>query len=292
MKTPYTRFFWSDWIADTSHLDLMQKGAYMSLLEYVYQHSRPLPGDLVKVYRICHATSPTEQQSIRHILEEYFTPFKDVELGQQYRHLRAEREIEWAQSSRQQAVEAGRKGASKRWGKHGDPNGDPNGDPTSDPNSNQNQNQNQNQNHSHNHNQNHEEEILSTESCRAKAATSPKKLPPMEDVEKILEHLNARTGQNFRARNHKREPTKNAQSVRERLAEYDMETCLRVIDKKVADWQGGEMEQYLRPGTLFRREKFEQYAGQVAQPQRQYGDFLNDDDGNTGNVFEGKWSKA
>jgi uncharacterized protein YdaU (DUF1376 family) len=116
MKPPYTRFFWSDWIADTSHLDLMQRGAYMALLEYVYQHRRPLPGDFDRIYRICHAITPTEQNSIRHVLGEYFKPFEDPEHGQVFRHLRAEREIEWSDRQHQEAVIQGAIGAWMRWG--------------------------------------------------------------------------------------------------------------------------------------------------------------------------------
>ena len=114
-KTAYTRFFWSDWIADTSHLDLMQVGAYMRLLEYVYQHARPLPGDLDKIYRICHATSPTEQTAIRQIMSEYFKPFEDPEHGPQFRHLRAEREIEWAADASERNSERARTAARARW---------------------------------------------------------------------------------------------------------------------------------------------------------------------------------
>ena len=147
-KTPYVRFYWSDWIADTSHLDLMQLGAYMRLLEHVYQHGRPLPGNMEKLFRICHATSPTEQTAIRGILTEYFVPFDDSEHGPQWRHLRAEREMEWASKSHQAKVDGGRLGARRRWESQdgdGSPNGSPNGSPIGSANGSPCSNQNQNQ---------------------------------------------------------------------------------------------------------------------------------------------------
>jgi uncharacterized protein YdaU (DUF1376 family) len=115
-KTPYVRFFWSDWIADTSHLDLMQLGAYMRLLEFVYQHGRPLPGDMEKVYRICHAMSASEQAAIKTVLHEYFKPFDDPEHGLLFRHFRAEREMEWAETAQTAKIDRGIKGAAGKWG--------------------------------------------------------------------------------------------------------------------------------------------------------------------------------
>ena len=97
-KTPYVRFFWSDWIADTAHLDLMQLGAYMRLLEYVYQHSRPIPGDMERVYRIFNAATQEEKTAIREVLEEFFK--QSIENGiPVYRHSRAEREMQWSEAA-------------------------------------------------------------------------------------------------------------------------------------------------------------------------------------------------
>jgi uncharacterized protein YdaU (DUF1376 family) len=147
-SVPYVRFFWSDWIADTSHLDLMQLGAYMRLLEHVYQHGRPLPGDIQRVFRICHATSATEQETIRGILAEYFQPFEDPEHGPQWRHLRAEREIEWSQKAHASRVNKALLAAGARWSQANDaPSNAPSMSQafTKQCSSNANQNQNQNQ---------------------------------------------------------------------------------------------------------------------------------------------------
>jgi uncharacterized protein YdaU (DUF1376 family) len=115
-KAAYTRFFWGDWNADTMHLDLMQLGAYMKLLGYIYQHQRALPGDMDKVYRLCHATSPTEQNAIRQVLAEFFLATEDPEYGPVYRHLRAEREIEWTKNTIATNRERATIAANTRWG--------------------------------------------------------------------------------------------------------------------------------------------------------------------------------
>jgi uncharacterized protein YdaU (DUF1376 family) len=117
--TPWVRWFWSDYNADTAHLDLMQLGAYQRLLGYIYQRGQPLPGDLDKVNRLCHATSAMEQTAIRQVLDEYFIPDEDPERGVCFRHLRAEREMEEAKAFQQSK----RVGALKtNWARYGDEN--------------------------------------------------------------------------------------------------------------------------------------------------------------------------
>jgi hypothetical protein len=39
----------------------------------------------------------------------------------------------------------------------------------------------------------------------------------------------------------------------------DVAGVLKMIDRQVAKWKGTEMEQYLRPSTLFRASKFNEY---------------------------------
>ena len=92
--TTWVRWFWSDYNADTAHLDLMQLGAYQRLLGYIYQRRQPLPGDLDKIYRLAHATSAMEQTAVQQVLTEYFIHDTDPERGNCWRHLRAERELE------------------------------------------------------------------------------------------------------------------------------------------------------------------------------------------------------
>lgn len=79
-------------------------------------------------------------------------------------------------------------------------------------------------------------------------------------VGQIVEHLNAAAGTKYRTRS---DSTKRA--IHARLAEgYVISDFITVIDKKVTEWKGTEMEKYLRPQTLFGT-KFESYLNQPCQ---------------------------
>ena len=49
---------------------------------------------------------------------------------------------------------------------------------------------------------------------------------------------------------------------------FTLEDFFTVIDKKVAEWRGTDMEKYLRPSTLFGT-KFESYLNQCDKPSRE-----------------------
>lgn len=80
-------------------------------------------------------------------------------------------------------------------------------------------------------------------------------------IKEIVEYLNLKTKKNFKA------TTKATQRhINARLEEgYSPEDFKVVIDKKVREWQGTEMDQYLRPETLFGT-KFEGYLNQSDKP--------------------------
>lgn len=75
------------------------------------------------------------------------------------------------------------------------------------------------------------------------------------DIEKILSHLNKKTGSNYQTRN---------QTVKKLIEKhiksgYEVEDFLTVIEKKCLEWGKDEkMKKYIRPVTLF-GSKFEQY---------------------------------
>lgn len=72
-------------------------------------------------------------------------------------------------------------------------------------------------------------------------------------AERILAHLNAQTGRDFRPLPATLAP------IRARLREGATEDeCRGVVDRQVAAWAGGDMAKYLRPMTLF-GSKFESY---------------------------------
>ncbi len=109
-KTPWTRMFWSDFAADTYHLDPMHLGIYMKLLLFMYQHARALPSEKRMLAKICGASSDTEQLVINEVINEYFHPFEDPEHGLVYRHHRVEREIEHAWNTQESYKRRGAKG--------------------------------------------------------------------------------------------------------------------------------------------------------------------------------------
>ena len=94
---------------------------------------------------------------------------------------------------------------------------------------------------------------------------SPTKYPFKE----IIEHLNQKSGKNYRY------SSKATQKhIKARIKEgFTLEDFKRVIDWKVSKWIGTDMEQYLRPETLFGT-KFESYlneapAARAAEPVSQ-----------------------
>lgn len=81
----------------------------------------------------------------------------------------------------------------------------------------------------------------------------------------IIAHLNTRAGTNYRATS-----KATQEHIKARLSEgYTVEDFYTVIDKKCEEWLGTKMEQYLRPSTLFNREKFESYLNApISKPEK------------------------
>jgi uncharacterized phage protein (TIGR02220 family) len=74
------------------------------------------------------------------------------------------------------------------------------------------------------------------------------------NIASVVAYLNEKAGTSYRASS-----KATARHIEARLNEgYTLKDFFAVIDKKVAEWKGGEMEKYLRPETLF-GSKFEGY---------------------------------
>ncbi len=70
----------------------------------------------------------------------------------------------------------------------------------------------------------------------------------------VLDYLNEKAGTGYKASS-----KASQQHINARLAEgFTLDDFKLVIDKKCAEWMGGEFEKYLRPSTLF-GSKFENY---------------------------------
>ncbi len=87
-----------------------------------------------------------------------------------------------------------------------------------------------------------------------------------EPAKKIITYLNEKSGKNFRP------VESNLKFVQARLHEGHSDEDIRwVVDVKVSEWKGGDMDKYLRPSTLFCAEKFNQYIGEkTTKPRNEF----------------------
>ena len=70
---------------------------------------------------------------------------------------------------------------------------------------------------------------------------------------------------------------------------YSLDDFKQVIEKKVNEWKGTEMEKYLRPETLFGT-KFENYLNQKIAKKKQAEDIITH--GHTESEYEARMRKA
>jgi uncharacterized protein YdaU (DUF1376 family) len=61
-----------DYAEATSHLTMIEDGAYSRLIRKYYATEKPLPADIAKVQRLVNARSRAEKQAVRDVLEEFF----------------------------------------------------------------------------------------------------------------------------------------------------------------------------------------------------------------------------
>lgn len=88
----------------------------------------------------------------------------------------------------------------------------------------------------------------------------------------IIEHLNKRTGSNYK---HTTESTR--QKINARLNEgYNLDDFIVVIDKKCVEWMNTDMQKYLRPETLFGT-KFESYLNAPVSKKEDLRNLVSDD---------------
>ena len=97
------------------------------------------------------------------------------------------------------------------------------------------------------------------------------------EINEVVQHLNAKAGTNYRPSSASTQRHLNA-----RFAEgFTVADCKSVIDKKCAEWKGTEFEKFLRPETLF-GSKFESYLNAQAhsrgRPQQPAHSSINMED--------------
>lgn len=101
------------------------------------------------------------------------------------------------------------------------------------------------------------EEIREKDRERKRIARAKKKNDGTDDkVTEIVAYLNEVCGTNYRATS-----AQTQKNINGRLSEgFTVDDFKLVIDAKAQEWKGTDMEQYLRPDTLFRPTKFESYV--------------------------------
>lgn len=86
-----------------------------------------------------------------------------------------------------------------------------------------------------------------------------------EFITKVIEYLNQEAGTSFIAKY----PSSNATLILARRDELSVsiDDFFRVIKNKCLAWKGNDMEQYLRPKTLFNKTNFSNYLGEKQRSQ-------------------------
>lgn len=112
-----------DYARDTSHLSMIEDGAYTRLLDAYFSREGPLPESKATMYRICRAMTPEEQLAVDLVLKGFFSLQQDG-----YHNKRADRELLRRSNKHSTLSESGALGAAKRWNKNkldGQANGHP-----------------------------------------------------------------------------------------------------------------------------------------------------------------------
>lgn len=68
----YPRYV-GDYQRKTSHLSLVEHGAYTLLLDHYYSTEKPLPASASVLHRVCRAFAPEEQAAVQSVVDQFFT---------------------------------------------------------------------------------------------------------------------------------------------------------------------------------------------------------------------------
>ena len=229
-----------DYDQATRHLSFVEDAAYCRLIRKYYADEGPLPKDLKKVQKLIAARTKEEKSAVETVLEEFFTLEEDG-----WHQKRCDEELEVARVKAERNRQVGKLGGRPRKVEtQTEPTGNPDGYETETQTvSEKNPSQTPDTRH-----QTKEENTMSGK-------------PDDAGAREVLTYLNEQAGKGYR------EVETNLKLIRAKLASgATVEDCKAVIDAKVAEWGNKpEMEQYLRPETLFGARKFEQYLGQLTQ---------------------------
>ncbi len=108
---PWYAFYPDAYERDTSHLSLMQEGAYRRLLDHYYKTENALPVDPVSLYRMCRVSTQAERAALNSVLAEFFYLGSDG----RYHNKRADEEIQKAVEISAKRSDAANKRHSKTY---------------------------------------------------------------------------------------------------------------------------------------------------------------------------------
>jgi len=100
----------------------------------------------------------------------------------------------------------------------------------------------------------------------AKKKRMPKYDPVLKaKAEEVMGFLNEEVGKNFDAYLANGQPTHGLIAIMGRMKDFGIgvRVCRGLIGRKYREWKGTDMETYLRPATLFGKEKFQTYLGEM-----------------------------
>ena len=106
----YYPFHIGDYVSATRHLSWEEDAAYRRLLDTYYVQEKPLPADLRAVCRLVLATTDSQREAVRVVLDEFFELTEDGWINS-----RADAEIHAMREKQQKQ----RDKANKRWHKQG-----------------------------------------------------------------------------------------------------------------------------------------------------------------------------
>lgn len=222
-----------DYLRDTAHLTPLEDGIYRRLLDVYYASEKPLPQETQWVCKLVRARTTDEIDAVVEVLRQYFTKTPDgwhnkradVEIRAHYRRVKA-------------AKDNGKKGGRPKnpVGLREKPSGLAKSTLVHNP-SESSQNQ------------------IQTQSIKSIVGLKPNHA----DAALVLAYLNEKAGREFKPLNG------SISDIASRLKEgATVEDCKAVIDRKVSEWGGGDMDKYLRPKTLFSAKNFANYQGESA----------------------------
>lgn len=238
MERPWMPFYVNDYSGDTALLSLPQHGAFCLLLMH-YWTLEELPADLPQLHRLCRCFTDEDKEAVTYVVGKYFSAVDGM-----LRNKRMDEEIKKAKEIAAKRSELGKKGNAIKHARNSERNSEDLATAKGIANASQTGSQTPSQN----------SRLSQSQSQSPSQPKLKKENPFVEQARRVLVFLNETAGRGFK------ETDANLSPIVARLRDgYTEEDCQRVVTLKTAEWKGGEMEQYLRPSTLFQAQKFDGY---------------------------------